>query len=274
MSKVLQEPEGASATPEAANETAASAVYQRLRNDIVQGALAPDERLRVNTIAQRYDCGAIPLREALNRLSSESLVIYSQQRGFAVAPISRSDLIDLTRARSMLSEVAMREAVIHGDAEWEERVLLSFHRLSKLPRYLSLDPAVPNPAFDNPHREFHSALLSGCGSRWMVELSEKLFDHAERYRNLSRKIAVIPREEEHKRIVDAALGRRVEEAVSLLKQHVELTAEIVMEGPRQSPRRVPDHPDHQAGRPADAAKKPNTTKSTKRISGNAGEETK
>jgi GntR family transcriptional regulator, carbon starvation induced regulator len=219
-----------------AGATAASVVYQRLRHDIVQGALAPDHRLRLNNIAQRYDCGAIPVREALNRLSSESLVVYSQQRGFAVAPISRADLIDLTRARSMLSEVAMREAVLHGDAAWEERVLLSFHRLSKLQRYLSLSPPVPNPEFDRPHREFHSALLSGCGSRWMVDLSEKLFDHAERYRNLSRKISVIPREEEHKKIVDAALGRRVEEAVSLIKRHVELTAEIVMEGPRhQSP---------------------------------------
>ena len=212
--------------------TAASLVYRRLRRDILRGLLAPDERLRVNAVARRYDSGAIPVREALNRLASEALVVYSEQRGFAVAPISRADLLDLTRARSMLSEVAMRESVLHGDAAWEERVLLSFHRLSKVHRYLSVDPPEPNPAYDGPHREFHSALLSGCGSQWTIELSEQLFDHAERYRNVSRKIAVVPREDEHKMIVDAALGRRVEETVSLIKRHVELTAEIVMEGSR------------------------------------------
>jgi GntR family transcriptional regulator, carbon starvation induced regulator len=225
-------PSGEAKGATGSGSTSASLVYQRLRKDILQGLLAPQERLRVNAIAQRYDSGAIPVREALNRLASEALVVYSEQRGFAAAPISREGLLDLTRARSMLSEVAIRESVLHGDSAWEERVLLCFHRLSKVPRYLSVDPPEPNPAYDRPHREFHSALLSGCNSQWMIDLSEQLFDHTERYRNVSRKIAVIPREEEHKKIVDAALGRRVDEAVSLTKRHVELTAEIVIEGSR------------------------------------------
>jgi len=210
--------------------TSASLAYQRLRSDIIQGVLAPQTRLRVTEMAERYDSGAIPVREALNRLAAEEMVVHSEQRGFAVAPISNEDLVDLTRTRSWLAEVAMREAIQHGDAAWEERVLVTYHRLSKVPRYLSVQPPTPNPAYDRPHREFHAALLSGCGSHWMVSLCDKLFDHAERYRNLSRKITVAPREDEHKAIVDAALGRRVEEAVALVKQHVELTARIVLEG--------------------------------------------
>ena len=207
--------------------TAASVVYQKLRQAILAGDLCPDERLRVNDVAERYNCGAIPTREALSRLAAESLVAYSQQRGFAVAPISQTSLEDLTKARKWISEAAMREAVLHGDDAWEERVLLSYHRLSKVQRYLTIKPPVPNPAYDRPHREFHSALFSGCGSNWMVDLCEYLFDHAARYRNLSRKVAIMPREDEHKEIVDAALGRRVEDAVVLIAKHVELTADIV-----------------------------------------------
>jgi GntR family transcriptional regulator, carbon starvation induced regulator len=208
--------------------TAAGVAYGRLRADIIQGTLSPDEKLRVNDISERYGCGPIPTREALNRLSSEGLVAYSEQRGFAVAPISRKDLADLTRARSLLMEVAIREAVLHGDQEWEERVLVSHHRLSKVPRYLSLEPPTPNPAYDPQHRDFHSALISGCGSQWLVAVCEKLFDHAERYRNLSRKIAVIPREDEHKQMVEAALARRVEDTVALCKRHVERTGQIIL----------------------------------------------
>jgi DNA-binding GntR family transcriptional regulator len=58
-----------------------------------------------------------------------------------------------------------------------------------------------------------------------------MFDHAERYRNLSRKLTVAPREDEHKKIVDAALARRVEETVALSQRHVEITAEIIIEHP-------------------------------------------
>jgi DNA-binding GntR family transcriptional regulator len=216
---------------EAAAPTAAGVAYARLRGDILRGILMPLERLRVNDTSERYGCGAIPMREALNRLTAEHLVVHSEQRGFAVAPISAADLRDLTLARSMLVEVAMREAVMNGDAGWEERVLLSYHRLGKVPRYLSLEPRVPNPAFDDPHREFHSALISGCGSQWVVSMCARLFDHAERYRNLSRQIKVAPREDEHKKIVDAALARRMEEAVALSKRHVEITAEIILQHP-------------------------------------------
>jgi GntR family carbon starvation induced transcriptional regulator len=213
----------------AAAPTAVALAYAKLRGDILRGVLVPLERLRVNDVAERYGCGAIPTREALNRLTAEHLVIHSDQRGFAVAPISAQDLRDLAKARSMLVGVAMREAVLNGDAAWEERVLLSYHRLSKVPRYLSLEPRIPNPAYDRPHREFHSALISGCGSQWVVSLCERMFDHADRYRNLSRKLLVVPREDEHKKIVDAALARRLDETVELSKRHVELTAEIILE---------------------------------------------
>jgi GntR family carbon starvation induced transcriptional regulator len=207
--------------------TAARAVYEKLRTDILRGVLLPDTRLRLNDITQRYGHGPIPAREALNRLTAESLVSYSSQRGFAVAPISLEDLADLVKTRSWICEIAMREAISLGDAEWEERVLLSFHRLSKVPRYLSTDPPIPNPAYEGLHRAFHSALLSGCGSQRTVAICDQLFDQAERYLNLSRTIAVMPREDEHKEILDAVLARRVDEAVQLIKNHVELTAEIV-----------------------------------------------
>ena len=216
---------------ETASPTVAVLAYAKLRADILHGVLVPRERLRVNDIGERYGCGSIPTREALNRLTAEHLVIHSEQRGFAVAPISARDLGDLAKARSMLVEVAMREAVLNGDAAWEERVLVSYYRLSKVPRYLSLEPRLPNPAYDGPHREFHSALISGCGSQWVVSLCERLFDHAERYRNLSRKLKVAPREDEHKKIVDAALARRLDETVALSKRHVEITAEIILQHP-------------------------------------------
>ena len=205
--------------------------YRRLRGDILRGVLEPSERLRVNEIAGRYGCGAIPTREALNRLTAENLVVHSAQRGFAVAPISAQGLRDLTLARSLLVEIAMREAVLRGDAAWEERVLLAYHRLSKVPRYVSLEPRMPNPGYDIPHREFHSALISGCGSQWVVSLCERLFDHAERYRNLSRRLKVTPREDEHRKIVDAALARRLDETIALSKRHVETTAEIILRHP-------------------------------------------
>jgi len=74
--------------------TLASSVYERIREDILIGRLQPGEKLRIDTLRQRYTVGGSPIREALNRLSSEGLVLQHDQRGFGVLPASIEDLVD------------------------------------------------------------------------------------------------------------------------------------------------------------------------------------
>src|SRR5690349_17528608 len=58
---------------------------ERLRTAILQGELAPGERLRANDLAERWDVSATPLREALQRLASDGLVAMEPQRDARVA---------------------------------------------------------------------------------------------------------------------------------------------------------------------------------------------
>jgi DNA-binding GntR family transcriptional regulator len=129
----------------------------------------------------------------------------------------------------MISEIALREAIRKGDAQWEESVLVALHRLNKVPRYLSETPPVSNAAHEQPHKAFHQALLSGCGSERMLDIHGRLFDHAERYRALSRASVIHSRDEEHQKIAEAAIQRDEDEAIRLIKLHVELTAQLVLE---------------------------------------------
>src|ERR1700732_630831 len=112
--------------------TRTRAIYERLRRDIIQGTLLPGEKLRIEVLRTRYDVGGTPLREAMNRLSTEGLVTQSEQRGFRVTPVSADDLLELTRTRCLINEVALRESIARGGREWEESVLLAFHRSSRI----------------------------------------------------------------------------------------------------------------------------------------------
>ena len=214
--------------PKTASRTAIGSAFEKLRADILRGDLAPGEKLRIQDISRRYKSGAIPLREALNRLTAEALVVHSEQRGFTVAPISEEALLDLTRTRTWLNQIALRESIAHGDAAWEERLIITFHRMSKEPRYL--DPAKRriNPAFDIAHRAFHLALISACGSAWLLQYCEQLFDHADRYRYLSRRIHVADRNNEHAVMLKAALKRDADAAIKALTQHMQKTSNIVL----------------------------------------------
>jgi GntR family carbon starvation induced transcriptional regulator len=179
----------------------------------------------------RYGVGLSPVREALNRLLSEQLVRQNAQCGFTVASISLSDLEEIVRTRRWIDEIGLRNSIRDGDAAWEERVVMSCHRLSRTPRYPDGLDAPRNPLWYTAHRAFHLSLIDMCGSEWLKSFSLTLFDAIERYRAISRQPGVerTTHQNEHRAIADAAVGRDTELAVSLLMEHYELTARLVRE---------------------------------------------
>ena len=65
--------------------TMASALADSLRGDIIKGVHAPGAKLAIKELCQRYDAGAIPMREALSRLATSGLVVAQDQRVHAQA---------------------------------------------------------------------------------------------------------------------------------------------------------------------------------------------
>ena len=200
--------------------TLASSVYDRLRGDILCGALPPDEKLRTEALRERYGVGNSPIREALNRLSADGLVTREDQKGFRVAAASRDDLIELAKTRCWLEAIALSESIENGGDEWEESVVLQFHRLSRVRRSSSEETYVVNPEWEARHRAFHMALLSACGSRWLLQYCAQLNDQADRYRQLAIVVSYPKRNElvEHEAIMKAATDRDADEAVRQLRR--------------------------------------------------------
>ena len=212
---------------ESDNATRATLLYRALKKDMILGELRPRQWLRIGMLCDRYATGATPLREALNRLSAEGLVVQTDQRGFMVADIGENELEEVVFTRCSLNAIMIPSALERGDVAWEERVVLAHFHLSKTPPFTS-DGQI-NDDYLVRHREFHMAILSPCGSRWLLELSEKLFDWAQRNQYLalrgdlvgSRNVA-----SEHDDLVKAVLSRNVSEAVRLLDEHVRLTGRL------------------------------------------------
>jgi DNA-binding GntR family transcriptional regulator len=210
--------------------TAASTLYEEMRTDILAGRLQPGRKLQIEALSDHYGVGQTPLREALNRLTSDGLVERRENRGFAVAPISAIDLVEITKTRCWLEQIALRESMSAKSDKWEEALLLAYHRLAKTSRSLSTECYESNPEWEQRHRDFHRALISGCGSRWLFSFCEQLADQLYRYRQLSVRRAFPKRQEgdEHRKIVDAALAGDVATVTAYLNNHYRKTAEIIL----------------------------------------------
>lgn len=207
-----------------------SMVYDRLRRDVLTGALKPGAKLKIETLRDRYEAGASPLREALSLLTSEGLVDRIDQRGFRVAEISLAAFEELLTTRCWLEERALTESIRNGGVAWEENLVLAHHRLTRTDRSASGELRTTT-AWETAHRAFHMALLSGCGSRPLLGFCEQLYDQNIRYRYIAVSSAYPQRDiaDEHRQIFEAAIARNTEEAVSLLLQHYQGTGAYLKE---------------------------------------------
>ena len=209
--------------------TLTKSVYEQIRTDVLSGKLRPGEKLGAEALRTRFKTGSSPVREALNRLFSEGFVALEEQKGFRVAPVSRDELSELVTARCWIDGAAITESIKRFDMKWEESLVLALHRLSKTRRG---EPGrgVRNIDWEDRHKAFHMALVSGCGTRWIVRISEQLFDAAERYRLLGADYVPERNElDEHRAMVDACFERNPEKAVEMLRLHYGRTFDVIVD---------------------------------------------
>ncbi len=220
------EPSEVTTLPTATSRTLIERAYGALRNDIIQGRLAPGEKLRVEHLKVRYDVGAGTLREALTRLVSDALVVTEGQRGFHVAPIAIEDLEDLTELRIHIEIHALRQSVRHGDAQWRARLRQTYERLSTKEQPLRLQHS---REWENLNTQFHETLISGQASAWTLKLLRLLTQHGERYRRYSMSLPQEGRDlhQEHREIFESAMAGNELRAALALEAHIRATPNLI-----------------------------------------------
>ncbi|WBY03569.1 GntR family transcriptional regulator [Ramlibacter tataouinensis] len=231
--------------------TSADEVEQRLSTDICSGRLEPGAKLAFGMLRERYGVGISPLREALQRLVSQNLVIAESHIGFRVAPLSLDELQDVHGLRKQLCSDALRNSIANGSIAWEAQVLAASHALGRMP--------IPNDPYgedadrwEESHRQLHWSLISACRSKWLLQFCRMLDAQYIRYRrivlarnwhskNFSERI-----HREHTALIDATINRHADLAVKLLVAHFDgnaqdllrLMQEQLSPGPARTPKKA------------------------------------
>ncbi|KAA0969325.1 GntR family transcriptional regulator [Aureimonas fodinaquatilis] len=213
----------------AEKETSSTLIYRSLRADILRGIIAPGEKLVIDALARQYRTSNIPIREALTRLGSERLVERFDQRGFSVAAISLESWRQIVNTRCWLETKALELSMTSRTQEWEERIVVAFHRLSRK-IWVGLDTNVElRMEWEVLHREFHQALIANNGSPWLTEFCDTLMAHAERYLAISASSEkpFANNIEDHRVLMDSALDGDIKTATTALVEHYERTFQKV-----------------------------------------------
>ena len=224
--------------------TLTETLHERIRQDIILGALQPSAKLKLEALSKSYGASVNTLRESLSRLAADGLVVAEGQKGFTVLPVSMDDLREITEMRQLLECHALRQSFANADLDWEAGLVGAYHKLSKVEALVEAEPEVYGDAWERYNQEFHQALIANCRSRWLKAFHKAMYDHSQRYRMLSLKTKPFPRSQsatEHAQILEAALARDVDRAERVLAAHIlkgaEITALKATPAPDRKPRR-------------------------------------
>lgn len=170
-------------TPVSIQRGARSAhVYDRVRDLIVRGRMAPGERVVEQDVAERMGVGRTPVREALQLLVQEGYLVASEggRRQLSVAPLMADDVAELFPLLGDLEAVALRRLDTLPAAE--RRTLAAEVREANrvFGTTVARVPVDAEAAFDT-HRAFHAALTARLAGPRLAALLATVRPQVERY---------------------------------------------------------------------------------------------
>lgn len=189
--------------------------YQQLRDAIVRGEIRPNEHLVETELAERLQTSRTPVRESLQRLASEGLIV-GRRRGWAVREHSADEIRQIYEVRAGLEGFAARLAAERGADEQIEEIRRLHTKGEE-----DLAPSARQRLVD-VNDAFHEAIVAAADNESMTKMIRRCRKHFFNYR-----LAELYTDQEaassvagHGAIVDALLRRDGEAAEQAMRQHV------------------------------------------------------
>jgi DNA-binding GntR family transcriptional regulator len=191
-------------------------LVERLRRQIVEGELAPGDKIREKALCAAYDVSRTPLREALKVLAREGLVVLTPHRG---AHVSKLTVADLEEAFPVIGALeALAGELASARATDEEISEISLLHLKMVTAWKNRD----RKKYFRLNQQIHEAMARAAGNPMLDQMREMLAGRVARaryYANIST-----PRWDqamkEHEEILAALKARDGERLGRVLKAHL------------------------------------------------------
>jgi DNA-binding GntR family transcriptional regulator len=194
-------------------------VYEAIKGLVMDGTLAPGERVTIDALARDLDVSPTPVREALARLESDGLVRKRPMAGYTTAPLlDRAQFEHLFEMRLLL-EVPAAELAARRRSEADARLLLAAaHRPSEP---VDTSGYTGYAAFTAHDARFHDLVAALAGNPMLAEAFGRLHAHLHLHRHYLPAEPAGPTGAEHDRIAAAVAAGDPAAAGAAMRDHLD-----------------------------------------------------
>ncbi len=190
--------------------------YAAIKNAIVTAKLEPNRRIVEETMAAEIGASRTPIREALQKLEIEGLIVRHSRAGFAVKGVVEEEVEDIVGLQCTLEGYAGRLAI----SRITEGELRALDRLIE-----RQEDSVANAdaqEFVRLDGEFHAAIHRAAKNGRLCELVQSLRDMTDRYRTIIFRSRVSRHRsvKDHKEIVASMRARNAGQIEKLIARHM------------------------------------------------------
>lgn len=191
-----------------------SAVYERLRVKAIGHDFLPGERLNEVELAREFGVSRTPLREALNRLTTEGFLRSIAGKGFFFRELDPKEIFDLYELRAAIEVAAVRLAVQRASDE-------DVNALARMVEDASVQEYAEVADLIAADEAFHTRLIALAGNSEMSRVVYNINARIQfvRWINVD-KLTKRATHEDHRAVMQALQQRDAEACASLLKKHI------------------------------------------------------
>lgn len=202
----------------------AEAVYDSLRTAILHGSYRPNQRLVETDIAEELGASRTPVREALQRLGSESLAIKGRH-GWLVREFTLDEIREIYEVRTALESYAARLAAERATGKQLKALVSLIREQSRL----SSQSRLTGPAVVDLNDRFHNAVIAAADNARLDKLVKANRTYYFNYQLASLYTAEQTTRslEEHELLFEAIQARKPDRAESLTRDHINVALHLI-----------------------------------------------
>jgi DNA-binding GntR family transcriptional regulator len=205
----------------AQHKTTPALVADIIRQAILQGLIKAGEPLRQEDLAARFGVSRMPVREAIYQLQAEGLVSYYPHRGAVVASLSYEEAQEIYEIRVALETAALTLAIPRlspTDLDAARQLLVISEQTQDVAKWGELN------------WQFHATLYNPAQRPRLLAMIKNLHTQVDRYMRLELSVMHYKptSQAEHYRLLEACQSQKTEEAVLILKEHIQAAGELLV----------------------------------------------
>lgn len=199
-----------------ARDTLQERVYRQVAGLILDGGIAPGQLVTIQGLAEAFHVSAMPVREALKRLTAAHALTIVSGRSIGIPPLTLERLTDLRNVRIQVEGTATSWAAKHIDDKTVSELRLLLRQMEETTQ------SGDTKGYLQSNRAFHFTVYRAAQSPTLTSIIENLWLQIGPYLNLLRESGnYVSSNAHHKDIVNALAKRDCDAAAAAMASDID-----------------------------------------------------